>query len=301
MRIELRYNHAIHLFIYLGEFIMTKIIADTTCGLPLDELSMLGVDVIPQIIIFDDEPYRDDTEIDTPTFLSNLQKAKDLPKTAAPPPALYEPLFEAYAEAGEAIIIPTPSKDLSGTFRSAEIAAENVPDADVHIIDTRTVAGGLGVLVKMAKKWADEGLPADVIVQKIKDLSQREVVYFLVDTLEYLHKGGRIGNASYLLGSVLQMKPILGLLDGKVNAIEKQRTSAKALNRLKELVLEECPKGEISHITVSHCGGEERATKLAAELAKALNIEAIPVYVVPPAIVVHAGPGVIEVSFFKSV
>ncbi|MDT8381197.1 MAG: DegV family protein [Brevefilum sp.] len=279
---------------------MTKIIADTTCGLPLDELSVLGIDVIPQIIIFDDQPFRDDTEIDTPTFLSKLEKAKDLPKTAAPPPALYEPLFEACAKAGESIVIPTPSKDLSGTFRSAEIAAENVPDADVHIIDTRTVAGGLGVLVKMAKKWADEGLSAEVIVQKIMELSQREVVYFLVDTLEYLYKGGRIGNASYLFGSVLQMKPILGLLDGKVNAIEKQRTSAKALNRLKELVLEECPKGEISHITVSHCGGEERATKLAGELAKALNIETIPVYVVPPAIVVHAGPGVIEVSFFKS-
>jgi len=278
---------------------MTKIIADTTCGLPLDELSALGVDVIPQIIIFDDKPYRDDTEIDTPTFLSKLKEAKELPKTAAPPPALYEPLLKAYAEAGEPIIIPTPSKDLSGTFRSAEIAAGNMPEADVHIIDTRTVAGGLGVLVKMAKTWADEGLPAEVIVQNIKDLSQREVVYFLVDTLEFLHKGGRIGNASYLLGSVLQMKPILGLLDGKVNAIEKQRTSAKALNRLKELVLKECPKGEMSHITVSHCGGEQRARKLADDLAQTLGIENIPVYVVPPAIVVHAGPGVIEVSFFK--
>ncbi len=278
---------------------MIKIIADTTCGLPLDELAALGVDVIPQIIIFDGKPYRDDTEIDTPTFLAKLQEARELPKTAAPPPALYEPLYEAYAKAGHSIVIPTPSTELSGTFRSAEVAAESVPDADVHILDTRTIAGGLGVLVKKAKQWADEGKNAETIVADLKALSSREVVYFLVDTLEYLHKGGRIGNASYLIGSVLQMKPILGIEDGKVTAVEKQRTSAKALRRLKELVLEECPPGKESCITVSHCGGQERAEGFTKELASDLGLEKIPVYEVPPAIVVHGGPGIISVSFFK--
>ena len=279
---------------------MTKIIADTTCGLPLEELAAMGVDVIPQIIIFDDHPYRDDNEIDTPTFLAKLKEAKELPKTAAPPPALYEPLYQACVEAGEPIVIPTPSTDLSGTFRSAEVASESVPEADVHVLDTRTIAGGLGILVKKAKQWADEGKAPDKIIEDLKALESREVVYFLVDTLEYLHKGGRIGGASYLIGSMLQMKPILGLIDGKVTAIEKQRTSTKALARLKELVLEECPKGPESYITVSHCGGQERAETFAKELAVALDLESIPVYVVPPAIVVHAGPGVIVVSFFKA-
>ncbi len=279
---------------------MTKIIADTTCGLPLDELADLGIDVIPQIIIFDGKAYKDDHEIDTPTFLSKLKSAKELPKTAAPPPALYEPLYRAYAEQGHSIIIPTPSTDLSGTFRSAQVSAENVPEADVHILDTRTVAGGLGVLVKKAKMWADQGKDPETILEDLRQLAKREVVYFLVDTLEFLHKGGRIGNASYLIGSLLQMKPILGLDDGKVTAIEKQRTSAKALNRIKELVLSQCPKGESSNITVSHCGGQERAEQLAKELAERLGLDAIPVYEVPPAIVVHGGPGIIEVSFFKA-
>jgi len=278
---------------------MTKVIADTTCGLPLEELAALGIDVIPQIIIFDEKPYRDDTEIDTPTFLSKLQVAKELPKTAAPPPALYEPLFRKYANEGESIVIPTPSTYLSGTFRSAEVASENVPEADVHILDTRTVAGGLGVLVKMAKRWSDEGMAPEKVIEELDRLRKREVVYFLVDTLEYLHKGGRIGNASFLLGSILQMKPILGLKDGKVDAVEKQRTSSKALQRLKELVLEECPRGDGSHITVSHCGGEKRAKELAEELENALGVKSIPIYEVPPAIVVHGGPGIIEVSFFK--
>jgi len=278
---------------------MIKIIADTTCGLPLDELAQLGVDVIPQIIIFDGKPYRDDTEIDTPTFLSKLKDAKELPKTSAPPPALYEPLFRQYAQEGFSIVIPTPSTELSGTFRSAEIAAEAVPEADVHILDTRTVAGGLGVLVKKAKAWADAGKDPETLLKDLKALAQKEVLYFLVDTLEYLHKGGRIGNASFLIGSMLQMKPILGIDDGKVTAIEKQRTSLKAYKRLKELVLKECPLGEQSLITVSHCGGQERAEQLATELSEALQVSYIPVYEVPPAIVVHGGPGIIEVSFFK--
>jgi len=276
-----------------------KIIADTTCGLPLEELETLGVDVIPQIIIFDRKSYRDDHEIDTLTFLENLKQSKILPKTAAPPPALYEPLYKTYAKEGYSIVIPTPSTELSGTFRSAEVAAEMVPEADVHILDTRTIAGGLGTLVKQAKAWVDEGKTAETIIHDLKVLAEREVVFFLVDTLEYLYKGGRIGNASYLIGSVLQMKPILGIDNGKVTAIEKQRTSRKALNRLKELVYEQCPKGKSSHITVSHCGGQKRAELLAREFEQALNIQSIPVYEVPPAIVVHGGPGIISVSFFK--
>jgi DegV family protein with EDD domain len=279
---------------------MTRIIADTTCGLPLDELAVLGIDVIPQIIIFDDIPYQDDHEIDTPTFLKKLKQAKDLPKTAAPPPVLYEPYYKKYAKSGESIVIPTPSADLSGTFRSAEVAAEMVPEADLHIVDTRTIAGGLGTIVKQAKVWADEGIPPAEIIKRITSLSNREVVYFLVDTLEYLHKGGRIGKASYLVGSMLQMKPILGLDDGKVTAVEKQRTSSKALKRLKEMVLEECPRKQGCHVTVSHCGGQERAEQLAGELAGEMGLESIPVYEVPPAIVVHGGPGIISVSFFKS-
>ena len=279
---------------------MIKIIADTTCGLPLEELEALGVDVIPQIIIFDDKPYRDDSEIDTPPFLKKLKQSKTLPKTAAPPPALYESLYKTYAREGISIIIPTPSTEVSGTYRSAEVAAEMVPEADVHILDTRTIAGGLGTLVKKAVAWANEGRDPEMIIHDLKGFAQREIVFFLVDTLEYLYKGGRIGNASYLVGSVLQMKPILGMKDGKVTVIEKQRTSHKALNRLKELVFEQCPKCDSSYITVSHCGGQRRAEQLASEFGQALNVQAIPVYEVPPAIVVHGGPGIISVSFFTA-
>jgi len=132
-------------------------------------------------------PSRDDSEIDIPTFLKRLKQSKTLPKTAALPPALYEPLYKTYAREGISIVIPTPSTEVSGTYQSAEVAAEIVPEADVHILDTRTIAGGLGTLVKKAAAWANEGKDPETIVHNLKDFAQREVVFFLVDTLEYLY------------------------------------------------------------------------------------------------------------------
>ena len=117
---DIRIQIIINFTFIFGGIILIKIVADTTYGLPLEELEALGVDVIPQIIIFDDKPYRDDSEIDTPPFLKKLKQSKTLPKTAAPPPALYESLYKTYAREGISIIIPTPSTEVSGTYRSAE-------------------------------------------------------------------------------------------------------------------------------------------------------------------------------------
>jgi len=278
---------------------MVKIIADTTCGLPLGLMTQLGIFVLPQIIIFGEESYRDDIEIDTPTFLRKLRAAPILPKTAAPPPALYEPIYQQIAAAGDTGIVITPSADVSGTFRSAIVALENFPGVDIQIVDSRTVAGGLGSLVLTAQAWAQNGKSAPEIVTGIKQLAQREVVYFVVDTLEYLHKGGRIGGAKALLGSILQVKPILSLRDGRIEPVESQRTKKHALARLRELVIEKCPAGVDAMLTISHIEADDVAAELTAFFKDKLQISSIPTYQVPPAIAVHAGPKVISVSFFS--
>lgn len=277
---------------------MVKIIADTTCGLPLGLMTQLGIFVLPQIIIFGEESYRDDIEIDTPTFLSKLRAASILPKTAAPPPALYEPIYQQIAAAGDTGIVITPSADVSGTFRSASVALENFPGADIHILDSRTVAGGLGSLVLTAHTWAQNGKSASEILAGIKQLAQREVVYFVVDTLEYLHKGGRIGGAKALLGSILQVKPILSLKDGRIEPVESQRTKKHALARLRELVIAKYPDDVDAMLTISHIEADDVAAELTAFFKDKLHISSIPTYQVPPAIAVHAGPKVISVSFF---
>ena len=188
--------------------------------------------------------YRDDFEIDHPTFLKKLQASAALPKTAAPPPVLYNPIFQKETEAGNSILVICPSAELSGTVRSAELAAQEFPGADIEIVDTRLIGSGLGSVIRCAVDWAKQGLTNQQIAEKVVEMAGREHVYFLVDTLEYLKKGGRIGNAQALLGSIVQVKPILTVKNGKAETFDKQRTKIKALARIKELVRTELLSGQ---------------------------------------------------------
>jgi len=278
---------------------MIKIITDTTSGLPLELAQAHDIPVLPQIIIFGEETYRDDTGMDTRMFLQKLRASPTLPKTAAPPPALYNPIFERLlAEGYRTIICLHPSSELSGTVRSALTAAQDFPGADIRVVDTRTVAAPLATVVLLAARWAREGVDADTIIARVQDMLARQRVYFVVDTLEYLHRGGRIGGAQALLGGLLQVKPILTLRDGRVEPFEQQRTQRRALARLRELVLEECPPTPESYLAVMHADAEATARELADDFAAQLGIPDIPIYELPPAIVTHAGPGVLAVSYF---
>jgi DegV family protein with EDD domain len=279
---------------------MVKIVTDTLSSIPLQVAEEHGIPMLPQIIIFGEESYRDDTEMDTDTFLERLRASPILPKTAAPPPALYTPIFEQLVSEGHTVICLHPSTELSGTVRSATVAAQDFPAADIRIVDTRTVGSLLAEMVFLADQWAREGVDADTIVARVHDLMARQRIYFVVDTLEYLHKGGRIGGAKALVGGMLQVKPILTLRDGRVEPLEQQRTKRRALARLRELVLDECPRSADAHLCVMHADAEAEAQSLADEFAAALGLSQVPVYLVPPAIVVHGGPGVLAAAFFTA-
>ncbi len=277
---------------------MVTIVADTTCSIPCQEMRNLDIPFVPQIIIFGDKQYRDDTELDTAQFLEKLRGSSTLPKTAAPAPALYTPIYKEHVEKGNSIIVIAPSAELSGTTRAATVATEDFPGADIRVIDTRTIASGLGSLVFEAQKMAKAGMSADEIESKVRDLAARQRVYFVVDTLEYLYKGGRIGGASALFGSILQVKPILTLKNGRAEAAETQRTKKKAIARIIEIIQNECPHNESGLLSIAQCDAMEDAQSLAAEFTRVTGIQNIPIFEVPPAIVVHAGPKVMAISFF---
>ncbi|MEW6651418.1 MAG: DegV family protein [Chloroflexota bacterium] len=230
--------------------------------------------------------------------MQRLKSSPTLPKTSAPYPSLYQPYLEKMSRTGEPILIICPSKKMSGTVRSAEAAALDFPNADIRIIDTNTIGSGLGSIVRQAVAWQKAGLSADQIEQNIKEMSARNRTYFLVDTLEYLHKGGRIGAAQALVGSMLQMKPILCLKDGQVAAHSTERTRKKAMAKFLDLILAECPKSQAACVTIQHGGVPEQAETLAADLKARLGVKDIPIYYLPPAVMVHGGPGVLGVSFF---
>jgi len=266
---------------------MIKIVTDTTSSLPRHLAEEYDIPVLPQIIIFGEETYRDDTELDTPAFIEKLRASPALPKTAAPPPALYRPIFERLLAEADTVIC-----------RSATVAVQDFPGADIRVVDTRTTAGPLATMVLLAARWAREGVDADTIVARVHDLIARQRVYFLVDTLEYLHKGGRIGGARALLGGLLQVKPILTLGDGQVQPFEQQRTARRALARLRELVFAQCPPNDEAYLCVMHADAEAQAQALAADFAAGLGLSEVPIYLLPPAVVVHGGPGLLAVSFF---
>ncbi len=277
---------------------MIKIVADTTSGLPRDMMKSLNIPLIPQIVIFGEQSYRDDTELDTAAFLAKLKASIELPKTAAPPPALYNPIFIEAKKLRESVIVIAPSEKVSGTVRAALVAAQDFPDVDVRVVDSLTVAGNLGSLVLLADEWAKSGLDADTIVTRLNDWIGRGRIYFLVNTLEYLQKGGRIGGAKALIGKMLQVKPILCVRAGQVEPFEQQRTKKRALARLLEIVEDQCPKSSDAHLCVMHADAAVEAGELVVELKSRMNLASIPIYELPPAIVVHGGPGVLAVGFF---
>jgi DegV family protein with EDD domain len=277
---------------------MVKIVADTTSGLPRDMLKSLGIPLIPQIIIFGEESYRDDSELDTPAFLAKLTASKELPNTAAPAPALYNQIYAEAKQRGESVIVIAPSAKVSGTVRAAMVAAQDFPEADVRVVDSLTIAGNLASLVLIADEWAKSGLDADAIVSRLNEWIARGRIYFLVTTLEYLQKGGRIGGAKALMGELLQFKPILCVRDGQVEPFEQQRTKKRAMARMLEIVEEQCPKSPQAHLCVMQADAMEEAEALAADLRSKMNLTSIPIYELPPAIVVHGGPGVLGIGFF---
>jgi fatty acid kinase fatty acid binding subunit len=279
---------------------MIKIVADTTSGILLEEAKERNIGYIPQIINFGEISYRDDTELNSATFLKKLVASKDLPTTAAPPPALYARIYQQAQNNKDTVLVICPSALVSGTVRSATIAAQDYPEADIRIIDSKTLGGGLASLVLKAQSMADERINADEIERQINEMANREKNYFVVDTLEFLHRGGRIGGAQALFGSILKIKPILKLEKGQAEPVESQRTQKKALHRLVELVGEDCPCSAESHLCVMHGDSPEKAKELAATLSGQLSIPTVKIFTLPPAILTHTGPGILGVSFFTA-
>lgn len=277
---------------------MIHIITDTTACLPLELANRYKIPVVPQIVSFNNDSFYEGVNIDNLTFMARLKSSSELPKTAAPPPELFNEHFERMCAQGGTIFCIHPSAEVSGTVRSASVAKMDFPGADIRVIDSRTVGSPLGTIVQLAAEWGEEGLEADAIEARIKSLIRRGRIYFLVSTLEYLARGGRIGGAQALLGSVLQIKPILTLKDGRVEPFEKERTHKRAINRLKEIVLEQIPRDGSGYLSIMHAGVPDQGQALAAELSVLINQPYVPVRDVPPAIVTHGGPGILAAAFF---
>ncbi len=279
---------------------MVHVVTDTTACLPPEVAERYQIPVVPQVIHLGDQTYAEGRDLTLDQFLDYLTTHRDLPKTSAPPPAWFQPIFQRLTATGEPILCIHPSTALSGTVRSATVAAQDFPQAEIRVLDTRLIAAPLGKVVEKAAQWAAEGLDVTTLEQRVMALARRNRLYFVVDTLDYLARGGRIGRAAHLLGTALRIKPILTLEDGVIVAHHKERTLRRALDYLVRTVVAEYPRQGEGYLQVMHAAAEERAQDLAHRLAAELGLEAIPVTSLPPAIITHAGPGALAVSFFTA-
>jgi len=245
-----------------------RVVTDSTADLPQYIVAELGITVVPLHIHFGDETYEDGVTITKDEFYRRLTTGSILPKTSAPAAGTFTATYERLAEETDEIISIHISSKLSATHTSALLGKEDFKSAAcrVEVVDSYSASIGLGLLAIRAARQARAGATLSAIAADIAAAVPRTKYFGVVDTLEYLHKGGRIGMATALLGSLLKVKPILGLRDGVAHPIERVRGDRqKAFDRLCEMV---SSYGSISSLAVAHTTAEEEMERLVARLAQ---------------------------------
>ena len=277
---------------------MVHIITDTTSGLAPEIAARYDIPVIPQIINFGHESYRECEEMDSVTFLDRLRQSDVLPQTAAPPPEWFHEPFRRYSADGEPILCLHPSAKVSGTVRSATIARQSFPDADIRVMDTLSLGGPLAWMVTRAAEAAEAGEDADTIWARLEDMRARQRIHFTVDTLEYLQRGGRIGGAKVLLGNLLSVRPILDWVDGQVEPRTNERTRKRALRTIMGIVFEAAPRDRDPLFSLMHASAPDVAEALTDELQAEFGHASLIVQDLVPAIVTYGGPGAVGLGYF---
>ncbi|HEX4866704.1 MAG TPA: DegV family protein [Acidimicrobiales bacterium] len=272
-----------------------RIVTDSSCDLTDAQVAEHGIEVVPLTIRFGDEELEDRTELTVEAFYQRLAGASVLPETAAPAPGKFEAAFRRQAEAGaDGIVCINLSAGLSATMQSAQNAARALEgELDVRVIDSHSITSGLGTQVLLAAEAAASGASTDDVAALVEDLAQRTHVLGALDTLDNLKKGGRVGGAAALVGSLLSIKPILDISSGTVEEAGKARTRRKALEVLRDRVAE---AGAVEHLTVSH-GFAPDVEDMLDLLAPLYPRDQIRVGHIGPVIGTHGGPRVMGVTW----
>jgi DegV family protein with EDD domain len=271
-----------------------RVVTDSACDLPDELIENLGIAVVPLTIRFGREELVDRKELSTDEFWRRLEASDVLPETSAPSAGAFEETFRRLAGDGATgIVCINLSSKLSATMQAAQVAAQSVQDAcPVEVIDSLQVSMGLGNLCITAAERGVDGDSLEAIVADVMDRRNRTKLFGTLDTLEYLKKGGRVGNARALLGSMLAIKPVVEVLDGQVEEAGKVRTRSKALR----LLVEKVKEGPFENLAVLE-GNAPDIDELLDQLEPLSPRDEIVIGQIGPVIGTHAGPGVIGVTF----
>lgn len=268
------------------------VLTDSCSALPAAYAAQHQVHIIPLYLLVDGKTLRDGIDITSEEFYELLPKANPLPTTSQPSVGDFVEAFGALVAAGATEIIAVlMASGISGTVNSALQAAKEISGARIEIVDSLNAVAAEIAIVEATVNAIERGASMDEAVAAANNAVALQRTVFTVDTLEYLYKGGRIGGATALVGSLLQFKPLLHFVDGKITALERQRTSARAMRRLVELQCEWLGKTEPQRAIIMQAACPERAEELAALIKQEMNIAELLIVPLSPTIGAHAGNG----------
>lgn len=276
---------------------MIKLVTDSTAYLSQEIAQKYGIKVVPLCVHFGKEAFKEGVEMSNEAFYTRLQEAAELPTTSQPSAGDFLQVFQGLAD--HDIVTLTISQRLSGTWSSAMAAARMLPEAKITVIDTRSTSAGLQMMVEAAAQAIEAGATAEQVVALVEEIKAKMYLLFVVDTLEYLAKGGRIGNAKAFLGTLLKVKPILVLEDGAIEPLEQVRSKRKAVSRMLDLIEErvdgQAPQAKIS---IAQALVPAEAEAVAQEIVDRLGCARPVISELGPVIGTHTGPGVIGVACY---
>ena len=273
------------------------LVTDSTAYMPPDLLAQYGIYVVPNVVNWGTQTYRDGVDIQSKAFFERLRTDPVLPTTAVASIGEFNDIYARAAQDAEAVVGVHLSAKLSGTYSAAVQAAKLLPGKRIEVIDSNATAMATGFVVLAAARAAEAGKSADEVVQIARDTIPHVGVVFTVETLEFLRRGGRIGGAAAFVGSLLDMKPILDLRDGRVEPVERVRTKRKAMERVMDIIVERANGKSPIRLATLHANTPEEAAALLEKCKQRLGaVEAI-MCEVSPTVAVHTGPGTVGLAY----
>jgi DegV family protein with EDD domain len=275
-----------------------RFVADSTADLPPALAAEHRLITVPLKVIFGEEVLVDGVDVTAEAFYERMRSSTRNPTTSQPSPAEFEAAFKEAAADGSSVVCTTISAEMSGTYSAAVTARNNLPDLDVHVVDTRGVTVSHAGVLRAAMDCAESGGSVSDVLGMIEEVMRRQRTVFTVETLDYLKRGGRIGGARALLGSVLNIKPVLQILDGRIEPFDRVRTYPRALDRICDEVISATGEaGRPARVILGHADKLADCQMLARRLAP--HCEGEPeILEIGPIVGCHAGPGTIGLSFY---
>jgi DegV family protein with EDD domain len=277
---------------------MVRVVTDSTADIPAALAEELGITMIPALVTFGRETFRDGVDLSREDFYARLASSRELPSTAAPSIAVYEEVYERLAGETDEIFSIHLAANLSALHNVARLAAEVVtqrrPQVRITVMDSQQVSMGYGWLAIAAAEAAQQGDDLDSILAQIEVLRPQSRVLAALDTLDYVHRGGRVGWVQAFVGSLLRIKPVVEVYDGEVLLLERIRSRQRSLHRLLDLVVE---RGPVARAVVLHANAPDLAEQFADRLQQAFPTWTRQVSEAGVTISTHAGPGAIGVAY----